>query len=493
MSQNMSQNIRTIRTAVITVPVFVLVLSALCVAKPLSDSSNQREIKITARRYEFSPKRITVTKGARVKLVVTSEDVDHGFAIREFGIEQEIKAKQTKVIEVTPDKEGRFQFSCSAYCGEGHNDMTGELIVTEPQSQPGSKINVTFDQNTPGIVIVESGGERLRIDTAAKTVERISETTASRPSNIQTNKQTDKQTAPEVATKERESSQAYEPYDYHIVNIPTPKAVRRHSLNMYFTHRFQETITPLAFEDFDKHIARISQDLLGLDSSSVSSFGVTYGITGRLYANVYRSPICQPGLCKTIELGLGYHLLDEAGRSPIALSAYASVEGDYNFTERYTYNFQAMIGRSMTRYVNLFFSPALHVNSNGNDRFKGFLASQPLVKKLLLGRNTGSFGFGVNARVRPTTSLLFEYTPRVGFEMGQIVPDLDPATGQLTGFKNKSEAEIAFGIEKRIGRHVFSLTFSNTQATTTARYNSSNQALPPDKFSIGFNLFRRLL
>ena len=43
----------------------------------------------------------------------------------------------------------------------------------------------------------------------------------------------------------------------------------------------------------------------------------TYGVTDRLYANVYRSPLCQPGLCKTIELGLGYHFLDEAGRSPI--------------------------------------------------------------------------------------------------------------------------------------------------------------------------------
>jgi|GEM_PF-124572 len=500
---------RTKSISLITLPLFVLALSALCAAKPPGDSSDPREIRITARRYEFSPKTITVAKGEHVRLIISSKDVDHAFAIRAFGIEQDIKAKQTKVIGLTPNKRGRFEFSCSAYRGEGHSDMAGELIVTESQagnvrevkpghddmagemivagtkSEPVSKINVTFDQSTPGVVVVESGGERLRINTSAKTVERISEVTVSQESK--------KQPEPEVAPKERESSKAYEPYDYHIVNIPTPKAVRRHSLNMYFTHRFQETITPLEQEDASQHIARISKDFLGFDSSAVSSFGVTYGITDRLYANVYRSPLCQPGLCKTIELGLGYHLLDEAGRSPIALSAYTSVEGDYNFTERYTYNFQAMIGRSITKYANLFFSPALHVNSNGNDRFKGFLASQPLVMNLRLGRNTGSFGFGLNARVRPTTSLLFEYTPRVGFEMGQIIPDFDPNTGQLTGFKNKSEAEIAFGIEKRIGRHVFSLTFSNTQATTTARYNSSNQALPPNKFSIGFNLFRRLL
>lgn len=485
----MARNIR-----IIILPLFALALSIVCAAKPVSDSSPHREIKVTAGRYEFSPKTITVMKGERVRLIVTSEDVDHGFAIKAFGIAQEVKENETRIIELMADQPGSFEVSCSMRNGDASNDIAGELIVLEPG--PGSvshvslpvatsKMNVSFDQNTPGVVFVELAGERLRIDTAAKTIERVSETTVTQ--------QSDKQTAPQVVTKERESSRAYEPYDYHIVNIPTPKAVRRHSLNMYFTHRFQETITPLEQEDGSQHIARISKDLLGLDSSAVSAFGVTYGITDRLYANVYRSPICQPGLCKTIELGLGYHLLDEAGRSPIALSAYTSVEGDYNFTERYTYNFQAMIGRSMTKYANFFFSPALHVNSNGNDRFKGFLAAQPLVTKLRLGRHTGSFGFGVNARVRPTTSLLFEYTPRVGFEMGQIVPDFDPVIGQLNGFKNKSEAAIAFGIEKRIGRHVFSLTFSNTQATTTARYNSSNQALPPSKFSIGFNLFRRLL
>ena len=468
----------------ITMPLLVLLLSAESISSPLNDPPEPREIKVIARRFEFSPRIISVIRGERIRLVVSSEDVDHGFAIKEFDIDQAIKAKQTKVIELTPAREGRFQFSCSALCEDGHPDMVGELVVTGAPVE-ASRMKVTFDSTARGVVIVESGGERLRIDTSNNTVERISETASVQKPT--------KTPAEPAAAKERESSRAYEPYDYHIVNIPTPKAVRRHSLNMHFTHRFQETITPIGQEKADEHIARISKDLLGLDSPSVSSFGVTYGITDRLYANVYRSPLCQPGLCKTIEIGLGFHFLDEAGRSPIALSAYASVEGDHNFTERYTYNFQAMIARSVTRFVNVFFSPAAHVNANGGDRFKEFLSAQPLISKLRLGRHSGSFGFGVNARVRPTTSLLFEYTPRIGFKLGQITPDFDPIVGQLTGFKNESEAEIAFGFEKRIGRHVFSLTFSNTQTTTTARYNSSNQALPPNKFSIGFNLFRRLL
>jgi hypothetical protein len=360
---------------------------------------------------------------------------------------------------------------------EAKNEAKSEVKVS-------NEVKVSFDEEAEGVAYVEVNGQRIRIDTRAKTfarVEAADEQATSKP--VWTAQKTE---PPAAQTKPRESSKAYEPYDYHVVNIPTPKQVRRHSLNLYFTHRFAEPVRPV--ED-------TAQDLFGLDSFSVSSFGLTYGITDRLYANVYRSPLCQPGLCKTIELGLGYHWLSEAGRSPLALSTYASVEGDNNFTERYTYNVQAMLARSVTKYVNLFFSPAVHINANGSGRFNprpGFFPRE-LTDSFRLGKNTGSFGFGVNAGIRPTVSLLFEYTPRVGFKLGQVRPVFDEETGNLTGFKNDSEAEIGFGIEKRIGRHVFSLTFSNTQTTTTSRYNSSNLALPPSKFSIGFNLYRRLL
>jgi cytochrome c oxidase subunit 2 len=92
-----------------TLPLVVLMFSAVSIARPVSDPPDQREIKVTARRFEFSPRTITVSRGERVKLVVTSEDVDHGFAIKEFDIDQAIKAEQTKVIELTPNKEGRQQ------------------------------------------------------------------------------------------------------------------------------------------------------------------------------------------------------------------------------------------------------------------------------------------------------------------------------------------------------------------------------------------------
>lgn len=454
----------------------LIVCAGVCDAAPAEPP--QREIKVIARRFEFVPKTITVKKGERIRLAVTSEDVDHGIAIKEFGVDQIVKAKQTKVIELNADKEGRFDFICSVFCGDGHPDMVGELIVTAAETEQASNMKVTFDDAAPGVVIVESAGQRLRIDTSSKSVARLD---AAGPPSQQEKKQADT-----IANKARDSSRAYEPYEYHIVNVPTTKPVPRHSLNVHFTHRFQESFRP---------VEGTAKDLFGLDSVAVSALGFTYGITDRLYASVYRSPLCRKGVCKTIEIGLGYHLLDEAGRSPISLSTYASIEGDDNFQKNYTYNIQAMVGRSLTKYVNLFFSPALHINSNGQGRFNIHPdeSLDPRATGLRLGQHTGSFGFGLNGRIRPTVSLLFDYTPRVGFKMGQIIPVIDRNTQELTGFKNDSEAAIGFGVEKRIGRHVFSLTFSNTQATTTARYNSSNAALPPSKFAIGFNLFRRLL
>lgn len=39
-----------------------------------------------------------------------------------------IKGKIT-TIESTPDKQGELEFRCSVYCGSGHGQMKGKLIV----------------------------------------------------------------------------------------------------------------------------------------------------------------------------------------------------------------------------------------------------------------------------------------------------------------------------------------------------------------------------
>ena len=86
------------------------------------------EINMTARQFEFVPSQIKVKNGTLVRIKIRSEDVLHGFAIDEFGVNKQVGQSET-VIEFVADKTGTFTFYCSVYCGVGHSNMRGTLVV----------------------------------------------------------------------------------------------------------------------------------------------------------------------------------------------------------------------------------------------------------------------------------------------------------------------------------------------------------------------------
>ena len=87
------------------------------------------EIRVTLRKYEFTPRLLRVRKGEQVKLVMAAADHDHGFKLDDFDINQRARKGTTAVIEFTADKSGTFQFRCSNVCGIGHRGMKGTLVV----------------------------------------------------------------------------------------------------------------------------------------------------------------------------------------------------------------------------------------------------------------------------------------------------------------------------------------------------------------------------
>ena len=91
----------------------------------------EREIHITAKKFDFTPDTITLKKDEPVVLVISSQDRNHGFNLRGFGIRADINPGGTARIRFTPNKTGKFTFSCDVFCGEGHEDMTGTIVVTE--------------------------------------------------------------------------------------------------------------------------------------------------------------------------------------------------------------------------------------------------------------------------------------------------------------------------------------------------------------------------
>ena len=88
-----------------------------------------KEFKMTAKQFAFEPATIEINKGDKVRLIVTSLDVPHGISIPEYGINERLDPGKEVKIEFTADKEGTFTAFCSVFCGSGHSNMKGKIVV----------------------------------------------------------------------------------------------------------------------------------------------------------------------------------------------------------------------------------------------------------------------------------------------------------------------------------------------------------------------------
>ena len=106
-------------------------LSGLVVYTRANAVPAERVIHITAKKFDFSPDSITLKKGEPVVFEISSADREHGFNLRVFGVRTNVSPGKVTRIRFTPDKTGKFTFSCDVFCGDGHEEMTGTVIVTE--------------------------------------------------------------------------------------------------------------------------------------------------------------------------------------------------------------------------------------------------------------------------------------------------------------------------------------------------------------------------
>ena len=87
-------------------------------------------IKVTARKFSFTPAQIALKKGDPVTLELTTEDVFMGFSAPDFKVRSDIVPGKAMRLTFTPDKAGAFPFICDVFCGDGHETMSGKLVVT---------------------------------------------------------------------------------------------------------------------------------------------------------------------------------------------------------------------------------------------------------------------------------------------------------------------------------------------------------------------------
>jgi cytochrome c oxidase subunit 2 len=105
------------------------------------DQTPVEQIEVYARQWawEFRYPQQTVTSTElhlpnrqRIKLVLHSEDVLHGFFVPAFRVKQDIIPGQTIAFEFTPIREGRYRLRDSQYSGTYFAAMQTDVVVESP-------------------------------------------------------------------------------------------------------------------------------------------------------------------------------------------------------------------------------------------------------------------------------------------------------------------------------------------------------------------------
>jgi cytochrome c oxidase subunit 2 len=112
---------RAMMAATLLVALGSVVLSA---GKP-----DEPVIQLTAKKWEFTPSKITLRQGVPVVLELRSLDRKHGFSAPELGIRVDITPDKPTRVRVVPTKVGIFTAHCDVFCGEGREEMVAEIVV----------------------------------------------------------------------------------------------------------------------------------------------------------------------------------------------------------------------------------------------------------------------------------------------------------------------------------------------------------------------------
>ena len=230
--------------------------------------------------------------------------------------------------------------------------------------------------------------------------------------------------------------------DYSLVNLPTTLPLPVGKGNFHLTHRFNENLRRDSF-------GTQASNLFGLDEGATIQFEYRYGVMQHLELIASRTNVS-----RIIQFSAKYDALHESASHPVGLSAIVAIEGSNNFKEDYAPSIGAVMSRTLGEAAAVYATPVWSHNS-----FPGTGVMM----------NTFYLGLGTRIKIVPSLYIVVEGAPR------------------LSGY-TPGDAEFAFSLEKRVGAHMFSLTFANTSATT---YGQLARGGNPESLYLGFNLARK--
>lgn len=244
-----------------------------------------------------------------------------------------------------------------------------------------------------------------------------------------------------VAQDDDAALQPVEP-DFTLINLPTTLRLPVHKSSFHLTHRFQGNLR-------DGTFGHQASNLFGLDNGAAIGFEFRYAVVRHLQIAAYRTNID-----RETQFYAKFDPIAQSVTMPLAISALASIEGANNFRRNRVPALGAVVSRKIHELAAIYATPIwIHDSASGTG----------------VVRDTSFAGLGARLHVRPAMYLVGELSPRIA------------------GYK-PGPNEYGFGLEGRVGGHVFQLNVSNTVGTTfrqTATGGSLNSLF------LGFNLARK--
>ena len=219
--------------------------------------------------------------------------------------------------------------------------------------------------------------------------------------------------------------------DFTLMSLPTSLRMPKGGAAFRITHRFVRSLTEGDFGD-------VAADLFGMDNGAVMGLEFRYGLLPNAFVGVKRV-----SGRKIIEFWGVYGLTRQTEDMPLEMAAYVGVEGTNNFglsgdDQDYSGSFGLVLSHLFGETAAVHLQPVWVANAN----FDEIPDDDGDVDD-----STMLLGFGGRFRLTSTVYFVGEYAPRIA--------------GASPGVSHGS-----FGIEKRVGGHLFQLNFSNSLNTT---------------------------
>jgi cytochrome c oxidase subunit II len=91
------------------------------------------EVYYVASMWQFQPAEVFIPVGSEVDMYLVSKDVVHGFNISNKNVNMMAVYGALNKVRVKFDKPGIYDIVCHEYCGVGHQNMRGQVIVNYPK------------------------------------------------------------------------------------------------------------------------------------------------------------------------------------------------------------------------------------------------------------------------------------------------------------------------------------------------------------------------